>query len=143
MCTQVSRLDTLAERESAGRKDIGVANHSRRAVYGSSDTAIACRSVPFQGCEEKELKGMRKRRKNKNKKRRDIHRARASCEEESCDLPGRSDTCGPSKTRFPFRSLRTSEPSRGLYLYLRLDLNTSQMYARPKYYYVDRKPRVV
>lgn len=68
-CTQVSRLDILAER---GRQDIGIVNHVRGQVYGSSDTAIAYRSVPFQGCEEKELKGKR----GTKKKERFIARAR-------------------------------------------------------------------
>lgn len=92
---QVSRLAILAER---GRKDIGIVNHVRGQVYGSSDTAIAHRSVPFQGCEEKELKG------KGEKKKRDSSRASSRILRYRC-----SDICDSSP--FPFRSLRTSEPS--------------------------------
>lgn len=98
MYPQVSRLDILSRER--GRRDIDIVNHVGRAVYGSSDTAIACRPVPFQRCEEKELKGKRKR---------DIHRARAFCEEESCDTAAR--ILAARAPVFPFRSLRTSEPS--------------------------------
>lgn len=117
-----------------GRKDIGIVNHVRGQVYGSSDTAIAYRSRSVPG-----VRGKRAKREKEKKKERDSSRARVLRRrilEYRC-----SDTCDSSPVSlFVLCELANR---RWLYLYLRLDLNTSHMYARPKYYYVDRKPRVV
>lgn len=91
------------------------------------------RVVPFRGCEEE-----KKRAKREEEKRSFIARARFAKKNLAIPLIGYLRL--EPVSLFVLCELANR---RGLYLYLRLDLNTSQMYARPKYYYVDRKPRVV